>query len=114
MSLCADALQPFMLRGLFSLSGRTTSTNLADIIIQTKTGFDFDFDAVEQSLSLDFREPSLIIGAFASDSTRLALASFQSIRPAISDMANKQTLAWSTVKLYYAAFYAGHAVIRLL
>jgi len=44
MSLAADALQPHIVRGLISLSGRAPLTRLADVITDApRAGYDLDF-----------------------------------------------------------------------
>lgn len=115
MSLLADALQPFFVPGLNAIQGRVASMTLADLIGgQARTGFDLDFNDTEQAIVTDFRESSAIVNSMASDSSRFASAALQSIQIASCGMLNKQTMAWALIQAYYASFYAGHAIIRLL
>jgi hypothetical protein len=115
MSQAADALQPFLVRALISLSGRLDATNLPDVITAgRRAGFDLDFDAANQTIEIDFREQSYVASAIGGDACRFASASFTSlsaIGPAFED---RTSLAWGMIRLYYAAFYAGHSVLRLL
>jgi hypothetical protein len=113
MSLLADALQPLMARELISLGGRSTGGTLADVIIAPRASFDLDFDNTARSVSLDFRYPEPIVSALASDLSRFSCASFQTALSIERDINEKDTAAWGLVKLYYSAFYAGHALIRL-
>jgi hypothetical protein len=109
----ADALQPLMLRGFLALSGRAAPMRVPDVLIQDQSaGYDLDFDSIDEAVLVDFRETTLVTKALASDSCRFATAAFQSA--VAGEMCNRDTAAWSMVKLYYAAFYAGHALIRLM
>lgn len=115
MSLIADALQPHITNGLITLSGRSPEITLPDLITsQRGVGFHLGFDAVDQSIFIDFGDTELIARAIAADACRLSSAAFQSIVPAANSMGDRDAIAWCIIKLYYAAFYAGHAVIRIL
>lgn len=114
MSLLADALQPRMIRGLISLRGPATEMTLPDTLKNfPHAGYYLDFEG-DQSICIDFRDSQVVMGAIASDCCRLACASFQSIAMVTNGGIHRDTIAWDMVKLYYAAFYAGHAIIRLL
>jgi hypothetical protein len=113
MSLAADALQPSVVRILFSL-GRTAHCNLADIIVPGRgAGFDLDFDDSEKTIKLDFREPNFIGSAFAGDALRFASAAFVSVKEVGGSIEDRLSLPWAMIRLYYSAFYAGHAILRL-
>lgn len=115
MSLLADALQPYTVRGLIALRGHFPSLTLPDVLTSNlRAGYDLDFDDTSERIRIDFRVPDVIMGAIASDSTRLASASFQTIESLSAEIRDKKTIAWAMVKLYYAAFYGGHALLRLL
>ncbi len=114
MSLAADALQSFLVRGLNTLEGRPEGVPLPDLIgKQSKIGFDLDFDNDSQSIVTDFREPSAILNSLSSDISRFASAAFQSITAIEDEIVSKDKTAWSLIRAYYAAFYAGHSVLRL-
>ena len=113
MSLIATALQPHMINGFMTLRGRG-SGGLSELLVDKTRGYDLDFDSLEESISVDFRDTQLITPAMGVDCCRFATAAFQSIVPATEEIVEKDTLAWSMVKLYYAAFYAGHSIIRIL
>jgi len=114
MSLVADALQPHSIAGLMSLAGNTGSGGISELLVKSSGGFDLDFDDASQSFSLDFRDSQAIVPAIGADCSRFASAAFQSITPIASEIVNKDSLAWSMIKLYYSAFYAGHSLIRIL
>jgi len=113
MSLMDDALQPFAVGGLFALDGKRGDENLADLLVG-RLGYDLNFDALSRSFSADFRDPNIVVAAIGGDASRFASAALQTISMVERDVVDKDTFAWGIVKLYYSAFYAGHALIRLL
>jgi hypothetical protein len=113
MSLMANALQPFLVRELVSISGRPEFMTLADVINSPNASYVLEFDNVEQSTVLDFREETFIAVALAHDACRLSSASFQTVSGIATDISQRDYTAWSLVKMYYAAFYAGNALLRL-
>jgi hypothetical protein len=113
MSLLADALQPFLVRELISISGRPEFMTLADVINSPYASYALEFDNLEQSTVLDFREKTFIAIALAHDACRLSCASFQTVSGIAADIGQRDYTAWSLVKMYYAAFYAGNALLRL-
>jgi hypothetical protein len=111
MSLLADALQPYLIRGIMALK-RTTATRLPDVLILSQNaGYDLDFAG--QSLLIDFRQSGFLTRTIVGDSCRFVSAAFQTIAKVQSEIVEKDTLPWSLIRLYYAAFYAAHALIRL-
>ena len=113
MSLLADALQPFLLREFVAIHGRVGHGALPDILVTPSAAFDLAFDNPTQVISIDFRTPDIITPALAADCCRLSTASFQSIASISHEMLERDNVAWSLIKLYYSAFYAGHTIIRL-
>jgi hypothetical protein len=115
MPVAADALQPHLASGLMTLAGRRGKDNFPDILLPSnKTGYDLDFDNMGQTISADFRQSDLVSAAIGSDCSRFACAAFQSIAPVSREIRDRDTIAWSLVKLYYSSFYAGHSVMRML
>ena len=47
------------------------------------------------------------------DASRFAIAAFVSL-VSITEMPRVNSFAWEMIKLYYAAFYAGHCILRLV
>jgi hypothetical protein len=113
MTLLADALQPFIVRKLTTLGGRLREMTFADLITAPTAAYDFECDDEEQSISLDFRADEFITTALAADCCRFALASFQTAAQLQQEILQRDSVAWSLVKLYYSAFYAGHTLIRI-
>jgi hypothetical protein len=113
MSLLADALQPFIVRGLASVAGRMRLMTLPDTLIEPLAAYDLNFDNAQKSVVADFQDANMVALALAADTCRLSCASFQTVSLAIDEMVHRDSMAWSLVKLYYSAFYAGNALIRL-
>ena len=115
MSLAADALQPMTVQALFGMSGRTPPCNLPDVITSGRgAGFDLEFDGATKAVGIDFREPIYIGETIGGDALRFAGAAFTSVFNIDAAVEERESVAWAMVRLYYAAFYAGHAVLRLL
>lgn len=114
MSLMAKAFQPLIRRGFFAINGRLGFTGLADAIMAPGMGFDMTFDPSNKRLSLDFRDDYNATLGLAADCCRFSAACFQSISSIENDILDRDKVAWCLIRLYYAAFYAAHAVMRLL
>ena len=95
-----------------SLSGRGADMTLPDILTnQQKAGYDLDFEG--RTICIDFRQSEFLARAVASDSCRFMCASFQTLASIAAEMVEDHSLPWGLIKLYYAAFYAGHSLVRL-
>lgn len=115
MSAAADALQPQLVRELLNLRGRAHPRYIMDVIVDgPKAGYDLDFNAAASSITIDFREPTFLGSAIGGDASRFASAAFSSARGVANALDDADTLSWGLLRLYYSAFYAGHAVLRLL
>lgn len=114
MSLIADALQPRLVGALLRLSGRAEACHLADVVTGTGGGFDLAFDAAAKLIQLDFRDPVYLGQKIGGDASRFATAAFMSMHQMEGAVEDASTVAWSLIRLYYSAFYSGHAVLRLL
>ncbi|MEZ5830632.1 MAG: hypothetical protein R3D05_05595 [Dongiaceae bacterium] len=88
---------------------------MPDLLIgPEQIGYDLEFDAANQTVLVDFRDPRFITAAIAADFNRFSVAAFQTVNSLSPEVTEADALAWATVKLYYAAFYSGHALMRLL
>ena len=92
---------------MFPLAGRRKS-------ILWQSGFDLDFSDVEQQIRIDFRDADYLAAAVGGDACRFASAAFVTLSKINEEIAQRDSIAWSLIKLYYAAFYSGHAPLRLL
>lgn len=113
MPLIAAALLPSIVTHLGNVGSGAPSMTLADLVTATGSGYDIGLVAPKM-LSLDFREPTPIAAALASDCGRFSCAAFQSMAEISTEMDARDKVGWALVKLYYAAFYAGHALVRTL
>ncbi|WP_162560454.1 hypothetical protein [Methylobacterium durans] len=111
----ADALQPFLVQGLNAISGRVEAPSLPDLIGRPgKIGFDLDFDDARKCILTDFRDRGTVANSLAVDIARFASASFQSVLSASQALVSKDEIPWAFIRIYYAAYYAGHALTRML
>jgi len=115
MSIFADAIQPHLTRGLISIRGRIAAPTLPDLITAGGgVAYEVDFDNEEGAVVLDFRHNDPIANAIAGDVSRFSCAAFQSIVPLETELLERDRVAWCMIKLYYSAFYAGHAILRMV
>ena len=114
MSLLADALQPLLANGLFTVGGRLPDISLTGAITVPTSAYALSFDAKEKEISLDFRDPLYVRTLIAADMSRLATSCLQSISVSPEASVEKYWLPWTLVRIYYAAFYAAHATVRAL
>jgi hypothetical protein len=114
-SLTADAMQPFLLTSLMRVEGRPSGTAVSALFSPAQRfGFDLDFDNTRCIVKVDFRDPAITLDAMASDCSRFASSAFQTIAAVPQGLLETETLSWGLIKSYYAAFYAGHALMRML
>ncbi|MFN3261363.1 MAG: hypothetical protein ACE37J_12475 [Pikeienuella sp.] len=115
MSVAADALQPLLVKELLVLRGRAAFGHFSEIITNAPgAGYDIDFDEATNQIRIDFRESAFLGAAIGSDASRFAGAAFSSFKGLDVHLDDASSLAWGLVRAYYSAFYAGHALIRLL
>lgn len=113
MSIIADALQTFVPTPLFNAAGPVDKTAASDLLILGRDGYSVTYNP-DDTIVLDFRAADPVVRALSWDCSRFASASFQSLGAFSAEHCNKISLPWDLIKLYYAAFYAAHAVLRLV
>ena len=113
-SLASDSLLPLVVPGIVSLSGPLELISVPDALVASGAAYFVDYRASDQAIILDFRDPSVIALRLAGDCCRLSCAFLQTVSAIGPQIANRNNVAWCLVKLYYSAFYAGNALIRLL
>jgi hypothetical protein len=79
-----------------------------------KAGYDLDFNLETTSIAIDFREPCFLGAAVGGDASRFAAAAFSSAKGVGTAINDADALSWGLLRLYYSAFYAGHATLRFL
>jgi len=112
MSLLADALQPHISPGLFSVRGKVDAT--LDDLIGRKGGFYSSYDGATSIWTFNFVASDPVASFFANECSRFASASFQTFSSVPHDLQSPEKLPWALVQAYYAAFYAGHSILRIL
>jgi len=70
--------------------------------------------ASTSELRLDFWDPSVIAAYYASDISRFSSASIETMIAVERAFVTGAPLAWSIIQIYYSAFYAAHAIVRIL
>ena len=104
-------MRPFGLPGLAAVAGRLRSGlaewfSAGDFIISDPVRSD-SFTAI-------VIDSKATVAAFAHDCDRLACASLESLYEFQAGCSSKKSYAWPLVRLYYAAFFAAHAIFRVL
>lgn len=112
MSVLIDALQPYMLLRIGDFKGKTPRITIADSATAQTASVVVGYSLAMKSINLTFSSADDFLYAMAADCSRLSSASFETI---ISVRGNNDEshAAWSLIKLYYAAFYAANALIRI-
>lgn len=109
MSLLVDGLQPYISQQILLLSEAPTH-GVAEAILTD--AYSLSVDVSKNSLELDFRDPIKSVKPLAFDASRLSNACLQTLLAIESDGGGPNCLAWRLIKIYYASFYAGHALLR--
>jgi len=63
-------------------------------------------------LTPPYLEP--LLKAYATDINRIAVASFETVSNVLRSSTFPKSTAWLVIKTYYAAFFAAHALLRIL
>ena len=110
MALVADALRGSISPGIYGLTGRLdTSLNewLSDgefqFYVEVNDGARFFVDFADDKL----------LRAIAADSNRLAMSSYETIISILPDPKLSRSTSWLLIKVYYAAFFAAHSLLRM-
>jgi hypothetical protein len=111
MSILDNIVRPFWLNGLNQVSG-SQRKGLGGLFC------DENYQVYSQmsptSFVLSFPDASAFLNAFAGDINRIGSASFESVIGIRKSSALPKSSAWLVVQTYYSAFFAGHALLRLL
>jgi hypothetical protein len=109
-SIFEQALGLTWLRGINSVSGSPTE-DIREWIVQST----FSFQAAPQRTSFDIFTPDTqrLVEAYAYDANRMSCGAFETIASIAAIENMRRSLAWLTIKCYYAAFYSAHALLRL-
>jgi hypothetical protein len=110
MAQISTVLQPFWIRNLNAVGGRQDRTVKMWIADGALT-----FDHMSNSGAWIFNAPDVgsLLNCFACDVNRMTVASFESIGGIPSSNELPRSTAWSLIRLYYAAFFAAHSLMRV-
>ena len=118
MSLLAAIIRPFWLPGLHSVSGRAVSGLGTWFISKPYQAYHPLQPSTTSSrvdrFILSVADSSLLLHAYASDCSRLGMASFETIHSINRIRGLPRSTAWLLVKYYYASYFAAHAILRML
>lgn len=112
MSVLVDALQPHIVPALFGIRGRVDQT--LDDLIGSKGGFYPSHDAATATWNFNFGATDPVTLFYANECSRFASTSFQSYSAVPQDFEVAEKVPWALVRAYYAAFYGGHSILRIL
>lgn len=72
-----------------------------------------DVDIQKSDFILRVSDPDEVKRALANDLNRMAIAAFESAAGVATEMTLPRSLAWGSIRSYYASFFAAHAFMRL-
>ena len=114
MLLC-EALFPYLMPSILNLSLPSAAGGVGEIFYaSSRIGFLVTFDNSQKSTRIEFFDDLVLSEAFAHDIARLSCASFQSIAQVSEDILKTSSVPWCLIKAYYSAFYAAHAILRMI
>ena len=109
MSVLIDALRPHVIPALYRVLGPRVDGLATAIESRPYT----PLAAPAGRVSLSFQDPFEIAAHYAADVGRFASASFETMLVVDRAIGNELGAGWCVVQLYYAAFYAAHAILRM-
>jgi hypothetical protein len=111
MSALANTLRPHWASGLHEISGivvKGVASWLADEDYQIYS------DVTAKHFTLNVGNTETYLRALAADINRTAIASYESISQATRSRLFPRSNAWILIKSYYSAFFAAHAILKML
>lgn len=111
MSIASDVIRPFWLPGINEVSGLPRSGLSAWILNE-----DYQiYDPLEEfTFKIAVGNPSGLVSAFAFDCSRMAVAAIESTAGIAPEQSLPRSIAWAIIRQYYSAYFAGHAILRML
>jgi hypothetical protein len=110
MSTIADAIRPFWLAGINNVAGRTPKEIggwICDENYQIYT------PVFSNKFTLQVFDLGPLLNSFAAEISRVAIAAFETLNQE-SERESEKAIAWVLIKTYYAAFFAAHALMRMM
>jgi hypothetical protein len=111
MSILASSLRSFWPQGLNDISGNVAK-GVGSWLAEENYQIYSPLKSKHFTLQVIDSEPYL--SALAADINRTAVAAFESICQATRTKAFPKSTAWILIKSYYSAFFAAHAVLKML
>lgn len=114
MSIAVNEIRPFWMPGLNEVVG-SQNYSLAEWLLRQEY---YIYSAISQNqFILDLPGGDFVnnmLKAFAYDCNRMASAAFETMYSIERNAKIPKSTAWTIIKSYYAAFFAGHTIIRIL
>ena len=111
MSVIANVIRPFWLKGLNDINGRVTKS-LGEWFLESD--YQIYVPIQEKTFTLNSSNHEKILSAFAFDCSRMAMSSFESITAISKHGGFPKSIAWPVIQAYYATFFAAHSILRML
>lgn len=111
MSIIASPLRTFWLPGLHTVSGRVLK-GLGGWVLDEE--YQIYSSLQPDGFTLSVPSDEALLSALAADISRCSMASFESSYSVVKNDLLPRSTCWLVIKSYYAAFFAAHAVSRIL
>ncbi|CAA9300969.1 MAG: hypothetical protein AVDCRST_MAG68-436 [uncultured Gemmatimonadetes bacterium] len=110
-SIACDGVRPFWLPGINEV---TAPVRRGLGVWLTEKSFQMYMPVQPGSFVLNVADRKPLLSAFAYDCSRMAMASLESMQGVQPHPTFTRATAWLFVRAYYAAFYAAHAILRMM
>jgi hypothetical protein len=111
MSILADEFRLLWLRDIHKVEGIPTRS-LVGLLAQQD--YQIYSPINKTSAELSFSDWGTVAEAFAYDSARMSMAAIETMQSISQIRALPKSMSWVAIKSYYGAFYAAHALGRML
>jgi hypothetical protein len=111
MSIAADALRPFWLPRLNTISGKVTRDMAGWFSAEH---YQMPYPILQNSFRVSVVDDDELLSSFACDCNRLGIAAFETVNGIIRNETFPRSTAWLVIQSYYAAFFAANVILRLL
>jgi hypothetical protein len=111
MSIFGEVIRPFWLPGLNEVSGNYIKEIGGWICDEEYQIYNLP---TEKKFVLNVSRQGPLLEAFAADVNRISVAAFETPDSLVRSASFPRSTAWLIIKTYYAAFFAAHALLRML
>ena len=109
MSLFADVLRPFWIRGLNEVTGRQIKEIAGWVSAEDYQIYN---NVQPDRFVLNVSNTEHLVRAYAAELDRIAIASFETLARIESSRESK-SISWQCIQRYYAAFFSAHSLLRV-